>query len=53
MYIVSVSNCNCLTKFIALIREPVAIIEAKGKGTTFTVTLPVEPKVKMGGEQFE
>ena len=31
----------------------IAVKTAKGIGTTFTVTLPIEPKVKMGGEQFE
>lgn len=24
----------------------------KGKGTTFTATLPIDPKVKGGGEKF-
>jgi len=28
----------------------IAVKTAKGIGKTFTVTLPIEPKVKMGGE---
>ena len=30
--------------------ESIAVKTAKGKETTFTVSLPIEPKVKMGGE---
>jgi PAS domain S-box-containing protein len=30
----------------------ITVETAKGKGTTFTVTLPIEPKLEVGGEKF-
>ena len=30
----------------------ITVKTAKGKGTTFTVTLPIEPKLEIGGEKI-
>ena len=30
----------------------ITVKTAKGKGTTFTITLPIEPKIEIGGEKI-